>query len=83
MQDCDANCENHKGSQEVGPGGGGGGGSGRGVGGGGRFQVRLVPMLEQSIEKYTINSVLKISKTGTLFHCVPHKKYPFSLCSHK
>ena len=28
MQDCDENCENHKGSQEVGPGGGGGWGGG-------------------------------------------------------
>ena len=29
-------------------------------GGGGRFQVSLVPMLEQRIGKHTLNSVLKI-----------------------
>ena len=49
---------------------------------GDRFQVSLVPMLEQRIAKHTLNSVLKIANTGTLF-TVPHKKYPFSLCSHK
>ena len=37
---------------------------------GGRFQVSLVPMLEQRI---TLNSVLKISQTGTLFTVFPTK----------
>ena len=48
-----------------------------GGGGGGDFQVSLVPMLKQRIEKYTLNSVLKISKTGTLFTMFPTKGTPF------
>ena len=44
---------------------------------GGRFQVSLVPMLEQRIEKHTLNSVLKISKTGTLSTVFPTKSAPF------
>ena len=41
------------------------------------FQVTLVPMLEQRIAKHTLNSVLKISKTGTLFTVFPTKSTPF------
>ena len=45
--------------------------------GGGRFQLSLVLMLEQRIAKHTLNSVLKISKTGTLFTVFPTKSTPF------
>ena len=34
-------------------------------------------MLEPRIEKHTLNSVLKISKTGTLFTVFPTKSIPF------
>ena len=52
-------------------------GAGGGGGGAGRFQVSLVPMLEQRTEKHILNSVLKISKTGTLFTVFPTKSTPF------
>ena len=52
---------------------------GGGGGGGGRegFEISLVPMLERSIAKHTLNSVFKISKTGTLFTVFPTKTIPF------
>ena len=42
-----------------------------------RFQVSLVPMLEQRTAKHTLNSVLKILKTGTLFTVFSTKSTPF------
>ena len=50
-----------------------------GGGAGGRLQVNLVSMLEQSNEKHTLNSVLKISKTGTLFIVFPTKVPLFTM----
>ena len=52
-----------------------------GGGGGGGFQVSWVPMLEQRIAKQTLNSVLKISKTGTLFTVFPTKVPLFTIFS--
>ena len=50
----------------------------RGRGGGeGRLQVSLIPMLKQRIAKHTLNSVLKISKAGTLSTVFPTKGAPF------
>ena len=43
----------------------------------GRYQVSLVPMLEQRIEKHTLNSVLNISQTDTLFSVFPTKSTHF------
>ena len=43
---------------------------------GGGFQASLIPMLEQRIEKHTLNSVLK-KKIGTLFTVFPTKITPF------
>ena len=43
----------------------------------GRFQVSLLPMLEQRIARHTLNSVLKISNTGTLFSMFPTKSIPY------
>ena len=47
------------------------------AGGGGSLQVSLVPLLEQRIAKHTLNSVLKISKTCTLFTVFPTESTPF------
>ena len=46
-------------------------------GGGRRFQVSLVPRFEQRFAKHTLNNLLKISKTDTLFTVFPTKSTPF------